>query len=270
MSQHLTSFTAIRGIAPWLSSLKAWANLKIGRSPNQLFIWALEGPTVQTYFAAPQAEASKQVSMLSDLVLQKGGTVFPTNPIGKFDRAEDSNGLQWKGFPIVMPFVKSISNNAGEFVFGGFFQPDINLSPPPAALLEQMAPTNLVCYDWEITGLRSEEWVYLSQVVRVASSHAQMRIELPGERWLTSAARKLGNCGTVVKLTAPNQLTFIRNSGVGFTAIELHLLADWLESPQFPFGLHSFASAESEIQEGSGGNEEKTSHAPPPAQKPPK
>jgi hypothetical protein len=40
--------------------------------------------------------------------------------------------------------------------------------------------------------------------------------------------------------TGPAQLDFTRQSTVGFNALELHLLADWLESPQFPHGLHTF------------------------------
>jgi hypothetical protein len=31
-----------------------------------------------------------------------------------------------------------------------------------------------------------------------------------------------------------------RDATVGLNAFELHLLADWLESPQFPLGLHTF------------------------------
>jgi hypothetical protein len=58
--------------------------------------------------------------------------------------------------------------------------------------------------------------------------------------WLTAAAPKLGNCVTAVTKTGPGQLSFLRQSGAGLTALELHLLADWLESPQFPCGLHTF------------------------------
>src|SRR5437016_4389885 len=55
MSQPLVSFTAIRGIAPWLSSLKAWNGLQIGGPPNQVYSWALQGP-MRTYFAAAQPD----------------------------------------------------------------------------------------------------------------------------------------------------------------------------------------------------------------------
>jgi hypothetical protein len=57
--------------------------------------------------------------------------------------------------------------------------------------------------------------------------------------WLHAAQDRLGFCATAVNLTAPNQLTFVRRSTVPFTALELHLLGDWLESPEFPRGLHS-------------------------------
>lgn len=58
--------------------------------------------------------------------------------------------------------------------------------------------------------------------------------------WLTNAAPRLGDCVTVVTRTGPAQLTLARKSTVGFTALELHLLADWLESPLFPHGLNTF------------------------------
>jgi hypothetical protein len=45
---------------------------------------------------------------------------------------------------------------------------------------------------------------------------------------------------TLVTQTGPAQLSFARQSTVGFTALELHLLGDWLESPDFPRGLHTF------------------------------
>src|SRR5205814_1069409 len=39
----LISFTAMRGVQPWISSLKAWNDLKFGAAPDQVFIWEQEG-----------------------------------------------------------------------------------------------------------------------------------------------------------------------------------------------------------------------------------
>ena len=57
--------------------------------------------------------------------------------------------------------------------------------------------------------------------------------------FLLAAAPKLGNAGTEVAQDGPASLSLVRNSTLGFTGAELHLLADWLESPAFPRGLHS-------------------------------
>jgi hypothetical protein len=245
ISSPLTSFTAIRGFGPWLASLREWNDLQIGSPPNQLYMWALQALAMQTYFAAPQPDASNQVSRLSDVVLQKGAAFFATNDISKFERSQTFNGLQWKGLPAVSPFLKSWGINKDNFLFGGLFvHGDTNL-PPPAELLQQVlgGPTNLVCYDWELTGPRSDQWNYVGQFFRFASFHEQMNGEMASRACLDVASSKLGNCGTVLTLTAPNQLSFVRRSSIGFTAFELHLLADWLESPDFPHGLHSFIPA---------------------------
>jgi len=247
ISQPLVSFTAIRGIAPWLSSLKAWNDLLVGAPPNQFYLWDLQAP-LQTFFAAPQPDASNQVSRLTDSVLQKGAPFFATNEIANFGRSQTFNGLQWTGVPWISAFLKSSGTSGGNFLFGGLFQPGATDSPPPAELLQQvLGLTNLVFYDWELTGARSDRWFYIGQFVRYASYREQMQPEFASMGWLKAAAPKLGNCGTRVTLMSPNQLSFVRTSTVGFTALELHLLADWLESPEFPHGLHSLVPAPKEV-----------------------
>jgi hypothetical protein len=56
---------------------------------------------------------------------------------------------------------------------------------------------------------------------------------------LKTLETRLGPCITTVTLTGPDQLSFFRKSTAGFAGAELQFLADWLESPQFPFGLYS-------------------------------
>ncbi len=57
--------------------------------------------------------------------------------------------------------------------------------------------------------------------------------------WLKNVGPKLWPTVTDVVQTAPNQLSLKRRSSVGLTALELQLTADWLESPEFPFSLHT-------------------------------
>jgi hypothetical protein len=84
-----------------------------------------------------------------------------------------------------------------------------------------------------------DQWLYLTQFFRFAMYRAQLDIELASEAWLKKVGLNFGNCGTIITLDVPNRLSFVRKSAVGFTAIEMNLLADWLESPDFPRGYHS-------------------------------
>jgi hypothetical protein len=102
-----------------------------------------------------------------------------------------------------------------------------------------LSRTNLVYYDWEITGPRVTSGLELGQTARQILRQAQMSLDSASLNWLGVLVPRLGTSATIVSLTAPNQLAFARKSTLGFTALELHLLADWLESPQFPCGLHS-------------------------------
>jgi hypothetical protein len=58
--------------------------------------------------------------------------------------------------------------------------------------------------------------------------------------WLVTNVQRFGSCVTTITRNDPARFSFVRRSSVGFTAIELHLLADWLESPDFPVGLNTF------------------------------
>ena len=165
---------------------------------------------------------------------------FPTNDLARFEKSQTFNGLQWGGVPYVWPFLRSITVSNQDFVFGGGI-PDAGadpalLSSPP----EVLSRTNLLYRNWEITGQRIEQWLYLGQFARFVSHKAQLMSGSPGVLWLKAVAPKLGASKTDITQTGPNQLSFNRKSTIGFTGLELNLLADWLESPQFPIGLYTF------------------------------
>jgi hypothetical protein len=233
----LTSFTAVRGIKPLLASSKIWTNLQIGPPPDQIYAWALNAFPMETYFAAPLSDASNAVSRISDLVLEKGGPWFATNSLAGFRRSKTFNGFSWHGAPYVEPFLRSIETNGGSFAFGGCFQSVPPDDPAPSALLNEVfSHTNLVYYDWETTGPRIGQWIYLGQFIRLVSGKSQLPFNSAALAWLKAIAPQLENCTTEITQTAPDRFAFNRNSTVGLTAVELHLLADWLESPEFPRG----------------------------------
>jgi hypothetical protein len=107
-------------------------------------------------------------------------------------------------------------------------------------MLEDLsAQTNLVCYDWELTAPRIESCLFDGQILRMALRHPPLPMDSASVNWLRTVKDRLGNSTTRIALTRPNQLTFDRTSTIGLTGAELNLLADWLESTQFPRGLYS-------------------------------
>jgi hypothetical protein len=247
--EPLNSFTAVRGLKPWLSSLKIWHDLPFGAPPGQLYFWALPGAASQAYFAAPLPDASNQVNRLTEYLMEKTNPWLAARGYVKFERLPESNGVSWGNMPSIQPFFKFVNAANGGVVFGGLLpdttpgtntQDNLYQRPSRSRLFDQMsAPTNLVYYDWELAGTRIEPCLYLGQVSRVVSRHPELPLESASLKWLRAIEPRLGDCTTMITCAGTNQLSFVRKSTVGFTGAELQLLAEWLESPQFPRGLHS-------------------------------
>jgi hypothetical protein len=239
----LIGFTATRGITPSLSWVKPWADWKTDPELAQFFCWAQDGSPFLLYAAAPLADASNRVSQLTQYLLTNGNPWLLANSAGLFEAPSNSNGVCWKNLPYTEPFLRAENPGGGEFLFSGLFPVVLTNRPAPPPLLEQvLSRTNLVGYDWELTQPRIEGWLQAGQLFRMLLNRAQLPPGSPAVAWLKAIAPRLGNCTTAVVLVSTNQLAFSRKSSLGFTSAELHLLADWLESPRFPQGVHTFAA----------------------------
>ncbi len=237
----LVGFTAIRGVSSWLSSLKLWKDLELGAPPKQLYLWALSGMPLQTYFAAAIPDAAKPFGQLTSRLLNEGNVWLATNGMGSFQRSTDGV-TGWVGVPFAAPHLEVLTNDALEYLYGGFFPLGASTNPLPVELYYAVTNRpNLALYDWEFTGARVDGWIFLAQTMRLMLGQPQLPVGSAGLNWLQKAGPMLGNCATALTRTGNNQLTLARSSTVGFTAFELHLLADWLESPEFPRGLHSLS-----------------------------
>ncbi len=251
LGDPLDSLTAVRGVRPWLASLKAWHDLPLGTPPDQACFWSLPGAAPQVYFTAPVADASNQVAQVTKYLMEKTNPWLAAHGYVSFEPLPGSNGVVWGNTPAFQPFLQFA--DAGDVVLGGLSlnrnpgtntQDNLFERPPFSRLFDRIsAPTNLVYYDWELTGSRIEPCLYLGQAARVVSHHVQLPLESASLEWLRAIEPRLGPCTTTITATGPNQLSFFRKSTVGFTGAELQLLADWLESPQFPSGLYSLPAS---------------------------
>ena len=133
------------------------------------------------------------------------------------------------------PFIESTTPSGPGFILTGLnpVTGNTNLAVPPGLLAQFTSRTNLVYYDWELTGQRVQSLLYVSQLFRMVFGKAQLSTNEPSIDWFRTAPPILGNSATMGAQTGPNQLMFTRTSTIGLTAAELHLLADWLESPHF-------------------------------------
>ena len=237
--EPLHSFTAVQGVKPWISSWSWWQNLHASSAPNQLFFWAQSGSPFLDYAAAPLADAPKVMSKLGAGLMDTMNPILASNRVGKWERT-GSDGVAWARAPIIAPLVHSVSFPQGNFIFAGLSPLAITNSPPPTATLHNLlSQHNVTYFDRELTGPRVEAWMYISQLFRIIFRREQLPAESASIPWLKAVAPLLGSSATTARKTSQTDLSLSRTSTVGCTAVELHLLADWLESPQFPRHLHS-------------------------------
>ena len=123
---------------------------------------------------------------------------------------------------------------AGDFLFAEVFPNSPKSKPLPPELFAQLNRTNLVYYDWEMTGERLKLLPQLTQLALMFTQHKQLAAQSAAAKWLNRIGPTLGNTVTEVTQTAPNELSFTRKAPGGLTAIELTALANWLEATNFP------------------------------------
>ena len=238
----LTSFTAVRGLSAWLTTLPVWKNLQLVPAPDQVFVWAQANVPYVTSFAAPLPGASNQLSQLAGRLIPNLNPWLATNADGHLEWHAHPPGIGWHGVVILGPYVKAVVVNQHDFLLGGWFPvAEGDTNRPPAEILQTLRHSpGLVYYQTEHTGLRLDQDTFLSQLLRVIFQKAKLPLASAANVWLDQVRPLLGDSVTRVTQTGPEHLVFTRTSTLGLTALELHLFADWLESPQFPHGLHTF------------------------------
>ena len=238
--EPLISFIAVRGMQSWLSSLEHWQKLGIGDAPNQAYGWSYPGIPYQTHLAASWPDASNRLAAVLGRSVTNGSSWLKSNGMGSIMSWNKGNILSWVEIPFITPDLNIMRVGETDFVLGSFFPNRPGTKHEPVELYQQLSSaSNTVLYSWEITQSHIEGWTDIGQLLRIGLRREQLPQKSRSMDFLLAAAPKLGNCVTSVLMTDTNRLSFVRKSTVGMTGLELHLLADWLESPEFPRGLHT-------------------------------
>jgi len=230
--QQIVSFTAARGVAPWLSRQPWMQPLEIQPQPEQLFIWALARVPFQTFAAEPVPDARAALAQLDRRL--SANTNWQRQFISPFTVTMTNNEISWHGMPFITPFVQAVREPAGDFLVGGFFSNAPRSAPLPPGLVAALNQPNLIYYHWEVTAERLGELPQMSQLMLMLTRHRQLDGESAAGKWLNRISPALGISITEATQIAPNELAFKRTAPGGLTAIELLAFANWLDAPQFP------------------------------------
>lgn len=228
----LISFTALRGIAPWLARQK-WAQpYEPSPVPNQMFVWAMDQVPLQTFAAWPVPDGKKALREIEQKMSANQG--WQSQIVTPLTMTMTNNQIDWRGLPFVAPSLQAVREPAGDFLFASVFPNGPKNRPPPEELFAQLSQPDLVYYDWEITAERLKLLPQLSQLALMATRHQQLDAKSVAGKWLAAIGPTLGNSVTELTQTAPNELSLKRSAPGGLTAIELTALGSWLEAPNFP------------------------------------
>ena len=234
--QPLIGFSAVRGTRPWLEALDFWKAKQLGDAPNEAYFWSQESAPWLHFGALRSRAVNRQFLALKDFILETVNPALAPNRTGDFAWLTNESRVVWKG----VPFCSPTFDLRDDLILGGFAATTNSDREIPLELIQQLhRDPNLVYYDWEVTSAQVAAWTQMSQLMRMAFSFAQLSIKQPGLPWLNVVEPKLGYCATTISVAGDRRLVFARSSVLGLSSVELQLLVDWLESPEFPRGLHT-------------------------------
>jgi hypothetical protein len=236
--------TIARSIAPLLEKLQLFAAVHPEPVPNQVYLWDSAKLPFKSYFAFP---ASDPTNLFHQLAPQIQAALTPrlSRAYGAISINTTTHVLTWTGLPFATPFFEVPREVDGRFLLGGF-GPHLSTrtNRMPAELLDHiLTGTNLVYLDWEITAERLVHWRYLDDVARITfdAAHAsRLGEQTASMQWVANDSTNLSYAFTELKQFDARHLTFTRKSTIGLTALEIDVLANWLELPEFPHGLDTW------------------------------
>ncbi|HOK78077.1 MAG TPA: hypothetical protein PLW35_10195 [Verrucomicrobiota bacterium] len=237
ISEPLVSFTAIQGLRPWLSSQQWVKDSGVKSVPNQLFVWGQAHIPFRTYMAWEMEDMSDSLQRLARYLPSAVTNHLYWTRFAFIDSETNKLRYVWRRLPIVEPFVQQAPTADKGFVMAGIFPPDTKVVPAPQELYAQIiGRTNLLYYDWELSQVRVDDWRRMKEVYWMIAGYESLPTNSAVRLWLadTNVFRHLDNAVTEVTCTSPAELNLVRSSSVGFTSLELVLIARWLEDPGFP------------------------------------
>ena len=124
--------------------------------------------------------------------------------------------------PLMEPYLEPVTVEGSDYVLGGLLHqgPGTNSLAPPVLFHEVTRRTNLVAYDWELTGPRLDAWLYIGQLFRLFPSGTGCRTKAPASNgskqrhpsWATAPPQSRARLRTSFRLCGGPPLALPRSS----------------------------------------------------------
>lgn len=231
--EPINSFTCAQGIAPLLKKFKGFSQLQLKNPPSQICLWAQSTMPVQSFMTMPIADPT---NVINDIAARLPALVKAhiTNDVGNFLWVSNRSEWLWAGLPLLLPHVRPLKEPGGEFLYAGLFALAKSNTAPAELFGQVLGRANLVYYDWEITQERLAQMRHITQLYDIIMKRTLPTTNHTAFRWTRDIEPFLGNSITEVSLASPKELSFVRNSHIGFTGFELMMFTRWVESAGFP------------------------------------
>jgi hypothetical protein len=209
-----------------------FAHLAGGILTNQFYEWAGGQMPLQTYMAWPVEDS---VNLLAELKTQCPPAF--NLALSRFNGAQlaahpQPSSLALGGLQMIAPEITAAMDEGRSFLLLSCFPALGHNPPPPAALWEQLnAHTNLIYYDWDLSGPRLQQLHMLGAMLleKPGSRSPALKDALETtDRWRHDFRAVGSPTVTQALLTGPAEVSIERVSPLGFTGLELYYLSDWL------------------------------------------
>lgn len=231
----LMSFTAVRGISPWLKQHPFVSTLRLEPVPNQFFAWGNSHAPFQIQAAFPVGNGANQIELISNEFLPEWNKSLSKNAVGNLEPLTNRTGILWRSLPALTPYLRLSKEPEQDFLLAGVFPVPPSANPPPAGLISQLTSRkNLLFYNWEITQARLVQLRSLIPLVSIVTTLPNLAADSKARIWLDEVGPKLGNTVTEISTSSPDSVSILRTSHIGLNALELVAFAYWLDNPDFP------------------------------------
>jgi hypothetical protein len=258
--EPLLSFATGQNVEPFLKSDETLSRFCANPLSDQFYFWSMRELAFQSFVAWPVNDPGNTLLKLSAQAMDALNPKLQKLDGTKLTWRPKASQLIWTRGQIVDPLMLAAPAKDGQFLVASLFPLTPENTPAPRALWKQIeGRTDLVYYDWELTGPRVKHLLTVTEILPIlrmlgigpreplaagASPAKPGANTLPAgiasrlnaqKQWLLGLAPYLGNTVTEVTKTGPDKLTIIRNSPFVFSSLELVLLSHWLsDTPSGP------------------------------------